>query len=172
MQESHLISVPAKHPFLCFWKVWDKWRTTKLWTGILVCSVLGMGLLPALDCASARLLMRGARVVPSRVQVGAALSLISLLPRKTSVEEEHAHCSGVYMNNDTLIMLTMPGAVMHASYGFLHGESLSRSLCMQVRAMLVEMRISDVCGFDLSGLNRYRWNPGHEKIDLSRRDDI
>ncbi len=36
--------------------------------------------------------------------------------------------------------------------------------------MLVEMRISDVSGFDLSGLNRYRWNPGHEKVDLSRSD--
>lgn len=34
--------------------------------------------------------------------------------------------------------------------------------------MLVEMRITDVWGFDLSGLNRYRWNPTHEKIDLSR----
>ncbi|KAK9917705.1 hypothetical protein WJX75_007354 [Coccomyxa subellipsoidea] len=67
--------------------------------------VLGMGLLGALDYASAHLLKRGARVAP---------------------------------------------------------------MFLRVRAMLVEMRITDVSGFDLSGLNRYRWNPSHEKIDLSR----
>lgn len=47
------------------------------------------------------------------------------------------------------------------------GEVMLCMLC-QVSAMLVEMRITQVSGFDLSGLNRYRWNPGHEKIDLSR----
>ncbi|CAL8464828.1 g4363 [Coccomyxa elongata] len=39
---------------------------------------------------------------------------------------------------------------------------------IRVSAMLVEMRITQVSGFDLLGLNRYRWNPGNEKIDLCR----
>jgi hypothetical protein len=34
--------------------------------------------------------------------------------------------------------------------------------------MLVEMRITDVSGFDVSNLNCYRWHPGQERIDLSR----
>lgn len=46
---------------------------------------------------------------------------------------------------------------------------LAVMLC-QVSAMLVEVRITQVSGFDLSGLNRYRWNLGHEKIDLCRSD--
>ncbi|EIE22937.1 hypothetical protein COCSUDRAFT_83709 [Coccomyxa subellipsoidea C-169] len=79
-------------------------RADVLVTDLLDHSVLGMGLLIALDYASIHLLKRGARVTPT---------------------------------------------------------------FLRVRAMLVEMRISDVSGFDLSGLNRYRWN-GHEKIDLSR----
>jgi protein arginine N-methyltransferase 7 len=39
---------------------------------------------------------------------------------------------------------------------------------IQVKSMLMELRISDVSGFDLSYLNTYRWNPAHEKISLDR----
>ena len=34
--------------------------------------------------------------------------------------------------------------------------------------MLVELRIDDVSGFDLSALNVFRWHPHHDKVDLSR----
>lgn len=39
---------------------------------------------------------------------------------------------------------------------------------MQVLAQLVDMRVTNVCGFDLSYLNRYRWGSAAEKVDLSR----
>ena len=39
---------------------------------------------------------------------------------------------------------------------------------IQIKSMLMELRISDVSGFDLSYLNTYRWNPAHEKINLDR----
>ena len=48
--------------------------------------------------------------------------------------------------------------------GLIHGASL------QVWAMLVEMRVGCVAGFDLSVLNRYRWYPGLERVELDRRD--
>ena len=35
--------------------------------------------------------------------------------------------------------------------------------------MLVEMRVDQVAGFDLSLLNMYRWHPATERIDISRR---
>ena len=34
--------------------------------------------------------------------------------------------------------------------------------------MLIEVRITGVCGFDISYLNRYRWHPSHERVDMSR----
>lgn len=37
---------------------------------VVSCSMLGMGLLPAVDYAAERLLVPGARVVPSCIQVG------------------------------------------------------------------------------------------------------
>lgn len=40
--------------------------------------------------------------------------------------------------------------------------------CMQVWGMLLEARIGDINGFDLSALNVFRWHPHHEKVDLSR----
>ena len=39
---------------------------------------------------------------------------------------------------------------------------------IQVWAMLVEMRIDTVSGFDLSALNTFRWHPHSERVDLSR----
>ena len=39
----------------------------------------------------------------------------------------------------------------------------------QVWGMLVEMRIEDVNGFDLSAMNSFRWHPHHEQVSLSRR---
>lgn len=38
--------------------------------------------------------------------------------------------------------------------------------------MLVEMRVGCVAGFDLSVLNRYRWYPGLERVELDRRDGL
>ena len=38
----------------------------------------------------------------------------------------------------------------------------------QVVAMLVEIRLPLICGFDLSSMDRYRWYPGCESVDLSR----
>ena len=38
--------------------------------------------------------------------------------------------------------------------------------------MLVEMRVGYVSGFDLSVLNRYRWFPGLERVELDRRDSL
>ena len=43
-----------------------------------------------------------------------------------------------------------------------------QKLGVQVMAQLVDMRVTDVCGFDLSYLNRYRWGCAAEKVDLSR----
>lgn len=34
--------------------------------------------------------------------------------------------------------------------------------------MLIQARIGDVSGFDLSALNIFRWNPGSEKVALSK----
>lgn len=42
----------------------------------------------------------------------------------------------------------------------------------QVWAMLVEMRVENVAGFDLSVLNQYRWYPGLERVELDRRDSL
>ena len=42
----------------------------------------------------------------------------------------------------------------------------------QVWAMLVEMRVGCVAGFDLSILNQYRWYPGLERVELDRRDGL
>ncbi|KAK9846546.1 hypothetical protein WJX81_006344 [Elliptochloris bilobata] len=80
-------------------------RADVLVADLLDHSVLGMGLLPALDYAGARLLAPGARVVPA---------------------------------------------------------------CVQVWAMLVEMRVGRAAGFDLSVMDRYRWHPGLERVQLDR----
>ena len=50
--------------------------------------------------------------------------------------------------------------------------ALIRSALAQVWAMLVEMRVGHVAGFDLSVLNRYRWYPGLERVELDRRDGL
>lgn len=68
-------------------------------------SVLGMGVLPALEYAARRLLKPGGRVVPRAVRVF---------------------------------------------------------------AVLIEARITNVSGFDLSALNSYRWHPRHERVQLDR----
>ena len=47
-------------------------------------------------------------------------------------------------------------------------HALMYGVHVQVRAMLAEMRITDVCGCDISYLNRYRWHPGQERLDLRR----
>jgi hypothetical protein len=39
---------------------------------------------------------------------------------------------------------------------------------LQVYAMLMELRIGEVAGFDLSVMDAYRWHPHIERIDLSR----
>jgi hypothetical protein len=39
---------------------------------------------------------------------------------------------------------------------------------LQVFAMLVELRIGDVAGFDLSVMDAYRWHPHLERVDLSK----
>lgn len=39
-----------------------------------------------------------------------------------------------------------------------------------VFAMLIELRTGDICGFDLSAFNRYRWNTGYEPIRLGAED--
>ncbi len=38
----------------------------------------------------------------------------------------------------------------------------------QVYAALVEVRLGDVAGFDLTTMNAYRWHPHTERVDLSR----
>lgn len=38
----------------------------------------------------------------------------------------------------------------------------------QVYAMLVELRMGEVAGFDLSVMDAYRWHPHTERIDLDR----
>ena len=35
-----------------------------------------------------------------------------------------------------------------------------------VHAQLLEMRTTDICGFDLSAFNKYRWNTGYESVNL------
>ena len=45
-----------------------------------------------------------------------------------------------------------------------HGEAA----WWQVWAALVSVQLGDVAGFDLSYLNRYRWHPQAEKVDLAR----
>ncbi len=39
---------------------------------------------------------------------------------------------------------------------------------MQVRAMLLELCVGQVRGFDLSSLDAYRWHPGTERIEIDR----
>lgn len=41
-------------------------------------------------------------------------------------------------------------------------------LRLQVTAVLVEILIGEVSGFDLSALNTYRWFPHHERTNLDR----
>ena len=41
-------------------------------------------------------------------------------------------------------------------------------LVLQVYAMLMELRIGEVGGFDLSVMDAYRWHPHIERIDLSK----
>ena len=41
---------------------------------------------------------------------------------------------------------------------------------LQVRAMLLELRVGDVRGFNLSALDAYRWHPGTERVDIDRSD--
>ncbi|KAK9863045.1 hypothetical protein WJX84_000363 [Apatococcus fuscideae] len=74
-------------------------------TDLLDHSVLGMGLLTAVDYASQHLLQPGATIVPGTLEVW---------------------------------------------------------------AVLVSVQLGDVAGFDLSYLNRYRWHPQAEKVDLAR----
>ncbi len=38
--------------------------------------------------------------------------------------------------------------------------------------MLVSVRLEEVAGFDLSYLNRYRWHPQSERVDLSRSEAV
>ena len=37
--------------------------------------------------------------------------------------------------------------------------------------MLLEMCVGQVCGFDLSSLDAYRWHPGTENVDIDRSAD-
>ncbi len=39
----------------------------------------------------------------------------------------------------------------------------------QVWALLAEMRVGPAAGFDLSVMDRYRWHPGLERVELDRR---
>ncbi|KAK9863942.1 hypothetical protein WJX84_003683 [Apatococcus fuscideae] len=80
-------------------------RADLLITDLLDHSVLGMGLLPAVDYASQHLLNPGATIVPNTLEVW---------------------------------------------------------------AVLVSVQLEEVAGFDLSYLNRYRWHPQSERVDLSR----
>ena len=34
-------------------------------------------------------------------------------------------------------------------------------VCMHACVQAAEMRTADVCGFDMSAINRHRWHPGH-----------
>lgn len=38
--------------------------------------------------------------------------------------------------------------------------------------MLVEMRVGHAAGFDLSVMDRYRWHPGLERVQLDRRRSL
>jgi hypothetical protein len=114
----------------------------------VVCSVLGMELLPKLDYATRHLLKLGAVVVPAQVQVHAALcSPASLLAWLSSFV--------------VLVRKALSRSGMQPS-------TFCSCCLMQVWAMLAEMRITDVSGFDVSALNRYRWHPGQESTDLDR----
>ena len=34
--------------------------------------------------------------------------------------------------------------------------------------MLVQLTLPSISGLDLSGLDQYRWHPGHERVTLSK----
>lgn len=61
-------------------------------------------------------------------------------------------------------------------YGLKRGseDSALTSGCAaeQVYAMLVEMRVGHAAGFDLSVMDRYRWHPGLERVQLDRRRSL
>ena len=108
-------------------------RASVLVTDLFDHSVLGVGLLPALNYAAERLLAPGALVVPQRVQV------------------RMGDCKNVGCYSSTFPF----GSLLPAGYP-------------QVYAVLLELRVGEVCGFDLSTLNSYWWHPGTERLDLSR----
>lgn len=55
------------------------------------------------------------------------------------------------------------------SFSFLdHGPLRCIVDCVQVNAMLVELRMEEVAGFDLSVMDAYRWHPHAERVELDR----
>ena len=63
-------------------------------------------------------------------------------------------------------------SLVHQTAGYPMRSGLIPRASPQVWAMLVEMRVGCVAGFDLSVLNRYRWYPGLERMELDRRDGL
>lgn len=125
------------------------------------CSVLGMGLLPALDHAGACLLCNKATIVPSRIQVSSILTPFDLCTAQALFDLEiTASVAGRILNIRPMVVL---GTCRHMDVCKFHVDSAA-----QVKALLIEMRITDVCGFDISYLNRYRWHPSQERVDMSR----
>ena len=68
----------------------------------------------------------------------------------------------------TVLGMNMLPAIEMASSRLLKAGVRVIPQCITVKAMLLELRITQISGFDLSYLNSYRWHPGHEKINLNR----
>lgn len=139
-------------------------RASLLVTDLLDHSVLGMGLLPALDYAAERLLAPGALVVPQRVQVSR---------RCDGMCQHGLHSRCLFMVRASSACFA-PTSLQAAS---LRCPCRSQPRCplldpsanpRQVYACLVELRVGTVNGFDLSTLNAYWWHPGAERMELAR----
>ena len=122
-------------------------------------SVLGPGMLNAIDEA-AKLVKREARIVPGSVKVVGSMTHL-------------LHSTIILLDNVPPIHFTL---VSHSTPPLacaitLRGRSSEYwQLSVQVRAQLLDMRVTSVSGFDLAYLNRYRWGCAAEKVDLSRSD--
>ena len=55
----------------------------------------------------------------------------------------------------------------HAARKLLQPGAVVVPSAIRISAVLMEMRVGKVCGFDLSYLDVYRWHPKDERVDLS-----
>ena len=91
----------------------------------------------------------------------------NLHPRASSIPERADILVTDWFDHTVLGMNLIPSLEVASSRLLKQGVRVVPQR-IKVKSTLMELRISQISGFDLSYLNSYRWHPSHEKLNLNR----